>query len=75
MIYLYDAYEKVTVNEMNKLKPGLALNLYDVLTNAANTLTYHHYENGKDYAKSETEKFLYLLVETRRTILEVLDIN
>ena len=60
---------------MNKLKPGLALNLYDVLTNAANTLTYHHHENGKDDAKSETEKFLYLLVETRRTILEVLDIN
>lgn len=37
LIYLYDAYEKVTVNEMNKLKPGLALNLYDVLTNAAQT--------------------------------------
>ena len=46
---------------MNKLKPVLATNLYDVLIVAANALRYHHYENGKDDTASEIEKFLVVL--------------
>ena len=46
---------------MNKLKPALETNFYDVLIVAANTLRYHHYENGKDDTASEIEKFLVVL--------------
>ena len=55
--FLYDVYDQLTVNEMNKFKPGLATNLYDVLIFAANTLRYYHYENGKDDTASGIEKF------------------
>ena len=58
---MYDEYDQLTVNEMNKLKPGLAINLCDVLIDTANTLRYHYYENGKDDASSEIEKFLVVL--------------
>ena len=59
--FLYHVYDQRTVNKMNKLKPGLVINLYDVLNHAANTWRYHHYENGKDDAASEIEKFLVIL--------------
>ena len=59
--FLYHVYDQRTVNKMNKLKPGLVINLYDVLIDAANTWRYHHYENGKDDAASEIEKFLVIL--------------
>ena len=59
--FLYHVYDQRTVNKMNKLKPGLVINLYDVLIDAANTWRYNHYENGKDDAASEIEKFLVIL--------------